>query len=232
MAVRLYELCGADRRLLFSPYCWRVRFALAHKGVSHESVPTAFTEVEKVGGGAFRSVPVLEEDGRLLGESFDIALHLEAGHPDRPALFGDGGAVAAARFVEGWSMFQLHPAIAPMIISRIHDLLAPADQAYFRGSREARYRTTLEAFTTGVDANREAFARALAPVRHALARHEWLGGAEPRYADHVVLGSLMWLYTIHGDLPLAADDPVLSWFGRGLDLYGGIGRATVTARSG
>ncbi|MGQ7794363.1 glutathione S-transferase N-terminal domain-containing protein [Faunimonas sp. B44] len=232
MTVRLYELCGADRSLLFSPYCWRVRFALAHKGVAHETVPTAFTEVGTIGDGAFRSVPVLEEDGHLIAESFDIALHLEAEHPDRPALFENAAAVAAARFVEGWSMFQLHPAIAPMIISRIHDLLAPADQAYFRSSREARYRTTLEAFTTGVDANRESFAKALATVRHALARHEWLGGAEPRYADHVVLGSLMWLYTIHGELPLAADDPVLSWFGRGLDLYGGIGRAAVTAPRG
>ena len=38
MAMRLYDLAGADPNLRFSPYCWRAKFALAHKGlaVNHE----------------------------------------------------------------------------------------------------------------------------------------------------------------------------------------------------
>ena len=31
MALRLYDLCGEDRALRFSPYCWRAKMALAPK---------------------------------------------------------------------------------------------------------------------------------------------------------------------------------------------------------
>ncbi|MYZ47181.1 glutathione S-transferase N-terminal domain-containing protein [Propylenella binzhouense] len=229
MVVRLYDLCGRDRDLRFSPYCWRARFALAHKGVVPETVPTPFGAIREIEGGAFRTVPVLVDNGERIGDSFEIALHLEATRPGAPTLFGSEGIVAAARFLEGWAVAHLHPVIGRIIIMPIHDLIDVADQAYFRQSREARYGVTLEAFTTGADAEREALARALAPLRHALARHEWLGGPSPLFTDYIVLGSLMWLYTIHGELPLAPDDPVLNWFERGLDLHGGLARQATSA---
>ena len=34
---KLYELAGADENRRFSPYCWRARMALAHKGLEVES---------------------------------------------------------------------------------------------------------------------------------------------------------------------------------------------------
>ena len=42
----LFELCGADPELVFSPYCWRVRLALAHKGLDWQSRPIRFTDKE------------------------------------------------------------------------------------------------------------------------------------------------------------------------------------------
>ena len=36
---KLYELAGADENRRFRPYCWRVRMALAHKGLEVESLP-------------------------------------------------------------------------------------------------------------------------------------------------------------------------------------------------
>jgi hypothetical protein len=32
MAIKLYDLAGAELDQRFSPYCWRTRMALAHKG--------------------------------------------------------------------------------------------------------------------------------------------------------------------------------------------------------
>ncbi|MEL7230464.1 MAG: glutathione S-transferase family protein, partial [Pseudomonadota bacterium] len=32
MTLKLYELCSADADHLFSPHCWKIRMALAHKG--------------------------------------------------------------------------------------------------------------------------------------------------------------------------------------------------------
>lgn len=39
MSLKLYELVGTDAARPFSPYCWRTRMALAHKGLTAESLP-------------------------------------------------------------------------------------------------------------------------------------------------------------------------------------------------
>jgi hypothetical protein len=33
MAIKLYDLAGAETDRRFSPYCWRARMALVHKGL-------------------------------------------------------------------------------------------------------------------------------------------------------------------------------------------------------
>jgi len=56
-AVRLYELVLEDGRSA-SPFVRRIRYALAHKGIAHESVRLGFTEIPKVFGGRFKTLPV------------------------------------------------------------------------------------------------------------------------------------------------------------------------------
>ncbi|MDA0261379.1 MAG: glutathione S-transferase family protein, partial [Proteobacteria bacterium] len=47
MTLTIYELCGADDRR-FSPYCWRTRLALAHKGLVPNVEPVGFTQKDKI----------------------------------------------------------------------------------------------------------------------------------------------------------------------------------------
>lgn len=47
-ALTLYELAAADPALRFSPHCWKVRMALAHKGLEAERVPRRFTEKDAI----------------------------------------------------------------------------------------------------------------------------------------------------------------------------------------
>ena len=42
--IKMYDLAGADEKRRFSPYCWRIRMALAHKGLDVECMPWRFTE--------------------------------------------------------------------------------------------------------------------------------------------------------------------------------------------
>ena len=49
MAIQLFELGGADPARRFSPYCWRSRLALAHKGLAVETIPWRFTEKDAIG---------------------------------------------------------------------------------------------------------------------------------------------------------------------------------------
>ena len=48
MAIVMYDLAGADPALRFSPYCWRIRMALAHKGLPVETVPWRFTDKDAI----------------------------------------------------------------------------------------------------------------------------------------------------------------------------------------
>ena len=59
MSLKLYELVGADESRPFSPFCWRTRMALAHKGLSAETIPWCFTEKEAIAPHQSDKVPVL-----------------------------------------------------------------------------------------------------------------------------------------------------------------------------
>ncbi len=231
MGVIFYDLCGRDPDVRFSPYCWRARMALAHKGVRFETKPTAFTAIPGIESGASKTVPVISDNGRVVPDSFDIALYLDETHPAAPPLFSDKAAIAAGRFLESWAFQNVHSIVTRMVVKDIHDVLGETDQRYFRPSREARFGRPLEEHQTGVDANAEALRTALEPVRKTLARHEWLGGDAPRFADYIPFGALMWLRTIAGSVPLVPDDPVSGWFERCLDLHGGAARQAPVAKA-
>lgn len=87
MTILLHELVGQDDRR-FSPYCWRTRMALAHKGLEYETSPVSFSDISGLCGGAHKTVPIIEDGDTIVCDSFDIALYLERTYPDKPSLFG------------------------------------------------------------------------------------------------------------------------------------------------
>jgi glutathione S-transferase len=119
--------------------------------------------------------------------------------------------------------------IARFIVRDLVDIIDPKDRDYFRSSREARFGKSLEAVQDGRDDRLAAFRDSLLPIRLVLRRQEWLGGAAPSYADHIVAGTLMWPRCASRFELLEANDPVAQWQGRMLDLYGGLGRAAKRA---
>ena len=60
MPITMHDLAGivADRR--FSPFCWRARMALAHKGLAVETVPWRFIEKDKLPKPNDGRVPVIQ----------------------------------------------------------------------------------------------------------------------------------------------------------------------------
>lgn len=224
MPITLHDLAGADGRR-FSPHCWKTRMALAHKGLAFEAVPTKFTEIRSRCGGAFRTVPILEDGERQIVDSWAIAEYLEQAYPDRPSLFGGPAGHAHARFVQNWAQTQLHPQIARLIIHDIHEHLAPEDHGYFRDSREKMFGASLEQVQAGRDDRLAGFRAALEPARQTLKAQPFLGGAAPLYADYVLFGPLQWARVTGRIDLLAADDPVRDWFLRLADLHDGLGRS-------
>lgn len=229
MSRRLYTLCGADPDCRFSPHCWKVVMALAHKGLDFEDVPTPFTAIPGIEGGFSRTVPVLSDNGRLLRDSFQIALYLEETYSARPSLFRGEGGMALSRFIEGYSQRLVHTSLMRIILKDIHDRLAPADQAYFRESREKLLGMTLEDVDARADAELEVLGDRLGPMRHLLKYQPFLGGEGPLFADYILFGAFQWARVSSPKPLLRTGDVVHDWFERCLDLHDGRGRAMKAA---
>jgi glutathione S-transferase len=229
--VTLYELAGADRALRFSPYCWKVRMALAHKGLEAERIPCWFTEKEPIAFSGQTLVPVLVDGTESVHDSWRIALHLEHRYPDRPTLFGGAAAVPLANFANRWADTVLAPALVRIILYDVYTLLAPADQPYFRQTREQRFGQSLEDVVADQPAHIADLRKALVPLRQTLAQQPFLAGDAPAYADYCVFGMFMWARCVSKAVLLDESDPVFAWRERLLDAFDGMARLAPTGRS-
>lgn len=224
MAIKMYDLAGAEPDRRFSPYCWRIKLALMHKGLEFETIPWRLTEKSVIAPYGSERVPVLIHNGRGVADSWKIANYLEDCYPDRSSLFGGNQQRALARFYNQWTDTIVHVAIAPIIVVEILRHLDPRDRDYFRASREARLGTSLESFAASRDTYLSTLQQVVEPLRQTLAVQPYLAGDTPLYPDFIVFGAFQWARAI-SDIPLVQPpDPIDSWRQRLLDSYGGIPR--------
>lgn len=224
MTLKLYELVGIDASRPFSPFCWRTRMALAHKGLSAETIPWRFTEKEAIAPHKSEKVPVLLDRDKAVVDSWVIANYLEDAYPDRPSLFGGEGGRAMARMLNFWGDVAVIAGMFPLIIADIPKNLAPVDAAYFRRTREARFGKTLEELSSMRDRAVETFRKSLDPMRLTLKTQTYLGGDQPNYADYIVFGAFQWARVVSPFSLLNEDDPVHGWRERLLDAFDGMAR--------
>ena len=211
MARSLYDLTASgDRR--FSPYCWRTKLALAHKGLDYETVATRFTDIDALNDGPRLTLPALDDNGLRIVDSWAIAEYLEAQYAGVPSLFP--GGKAHARFMNNWTP-TIHPPLLRLIVLDVHNALDKEDQAYFRPDREAKFGMTLEAFVEGHDAHLKAFRTALNPIRETLKSQPFISGNTPSYADYIPAGAFLWAEAVSQCKIVASDDPVADWMQRG-----------------
>ncbi len=220
--LQLYDLAGAEADRRFSPYCWRIRMALAHQGLAVETLPWRFTEKERLAPTGQGRVPVLVDGERWIWDSWTIANDLEDRRGDRPSLFGGPEGRALSRFYASWTDAVLHTALIRFVVLDIFNHCHDKVRAYFRASREERLGATLEAVTADREARLPALRETLTPLRLTLRAQKFLGGDAPLYADYIVFGAFQWARAISDFKLLQPDDPVYAWRGRMLALYDGL----------
>jgi glutathione S-transferase len=197
MTLKLFELVGTDAARPFSPFCWRTRMALAHKGLGAESIPWCFTEKQAIAPHRSEKVPVLID--------------------------GEGGR-AVGRMINWWGDVTVVGGMFPLIVADIPSHLKPVDAAYFRQTREARFGKPLEEVVAARDTSVEGFRRALDPLRLTLRTQSFLGGEAPNYADYIVFGAFQWARVVSPFKLLAENDPVYAWREKLLDAFDGMAR--------
>lgn len=224
MGLKLFELVGTEAGRPFSPYCWRTRLALAHKGLEAECIPWRFTDKAAIAPYKSEKVPVLLDGAKAVADSWAIATYLEDAYADRPSLFGGDGGRAVSRFVNAFADIVTVGGIFPLIVGDIVGHLSPNDQAYFRQTREARFGKTLEEVTATRESRVADFRKALDPLRLTLRAQPFLGGSAPNYADYSVFGGFQWARVVSPFKLLTDDDPVHAWRERLLDAFDGMAR--------
>ena len=226
MGLQLYDLAGAEPERRFSPYCWRTKLALAHKGLAVETIPWRFSDKSMITFSGQGRVPVLVDGDRVVSDSWAIAIYLEETYPDRPSLFGGPSAMAISRFVNCWADGVLAPAIARLLAMDIFAHLHERDRTYFRASREQRFGMSLEAAGANRETEVTGFRQSLEPMRLMLGSQAFFGGDAPTYADYIVFGLFQWARCISDFRLLAMDDPVAAWRGRILEAFAGLLRTS------
>lgn len=221
---QLFELAGADDRVRFSPYCWRIRLALAHKGLPVETPPWRFTDKEAIAASGQGKVPVLVDGERWISDSWTIAEYLEQQYPETPSLFGSAEGQALARFINQWTNDVLHPAIAGVILPEIFQILHEKDQDYFRHTRETAFGATLETLAEQQETALISLYQILKPLHHTLALQPYLAGEAPNFADYIVFGAFQWARLVSDSIKLPAEEPIGLWIERMLDAYDGLAR--------
>jgi glutathione S-transferase len=210
--ITLYDLVF-DKDLRPSPFCWRAKLAMKHKGLKWRDEPVGFTEKGKIAFADSTTVPVIHDGTKVVKDSWAIAEHLEQTYPDKPLFPNDPGH-AYARFVNAWADTAVNPAIFPIIVGDLVAQVRSQDRDYIVESRGKRLGTSDFA---GVQKNaREkgvtALRATLEPARRVLREQKFLAGAAPAYPDYILLGSFLWPQTISPGFELLdRDDPVHAW---------------------
>lgn len=214
--IRLYELCASDPDLVFSPYCWRIRLALAHKRLPFESVPITFMDKDKIAFSGSKLVPVLTDDDTVVSESLDILAYLDRTYPQGPLGLDTETGRARVRFINELILRHITPVTFKPSLLAIFEAQPEKAKGYFRESREQRFGTTLEQFhatASGPDAH-----KALAALEAQLKHMPYLDGEQPGATDFVVVSHLIFSW-VYGFQFWKDDSAVGAWFTRLIDAY-------------
>ena len=230
MTIQLYDLAAANPKLLFSPFSWRTRMVLLHKGLPFEVVPWRFSDRTATKDSGHNAIPVIRDGDRWIGDSWEIALYLDERYPERPVM-KDAESRASAQLMMALCGAQFFPAAIRVAIYQAYKILSEDCKPYFRESREAMFGRTLEEINADEATAKAGLAQALIPIAEVLSAYEFIGGDTPTYADYVLFGLVKWMDIVSEYEPIDANTAVGIWFARLQNMYGGHAAEVATVRS-
>jgi glutathione S-transferase len=223
VALTLYDLVDKDGKR-YSPYGWRIRMALAHKGLDAAVELCWHSDKKKLSFSGQSLVPVLVDNQRVVSDSWNIACYLDEAYPDRPMLMGGGQGRSLARFMNLWTDSIIgRPLVRSLYLDIWKSLHPDADREEFRKRREERNGATLEALHANRDKDFAELNRAIAPLNELVRQQPFVAGAAPAYVDYIVFGTLQMPRCLNDVDPLSPQqDGLLRWRGAMQKLFNGL----------
>jgi glutathione S-transferase len=221
-----YDLVDREGRR-YSPYGWRVRMALAHKGLDATAELTWHSDTKKLAFSGQHLVPVIRDGDKAVSDSWAIANYLDEAYPDRPMLMDGAQAKAFAKFLNTW-MDQIvgRPLVRSLYLDILNSLHPDANAVEFRRRREERNGATLEALHANRAKDFAELNHSLLPLNELLKQQPFVAGQKPAYADYIVFGTLQMPYRIGIEPLLPQNDAVIRWRGEMRKLFNGLGDST------
>ena len=223
--IKLYNLV-LKSGITLSPFVWRTKFAILHKGFEIEDMPTSYMGIKSILDGTYSRLPVIDDGGKIVKDSWDIAKYLDETYPDRPLLYRSEGERNFAKFLDGWMWPTIiHPWFTAYTLDQVK-LVHDEDRAYVLNAHQNHIfkGRPLEEVVADREQRLPEVWPLLQPLRNILKDSKWLAGDAPNQIDYIALGNFLWCASLASAPPLAKDDPLWDWLNRGFDLFGGIGR--------
>lgn len=231
MSITLFDLVGTNPEIKFGPFCWRTRMSLLHKGVDFISEPWRFLEKDTIADSGHTAVPVINDGGQWVGDSWDIAKYLDEKYPDKPTLMNGAEGEAHALLIQELCMSLVFPAVIPIAAYPVSKILDEENQAYFIKTREAAFGNKLSEIHADPDTGKANLEKALTPFNNMLKSKQFIGGDAPTYADYVLFGVLKWADVVSSYRPINDSSAVGEWFVRLDNMYDGNGANAPTVRT-
>jgi glutathione S-transferase len=213
LTLYLYDLSNSTG-VSTSPYGFRIHEALHLLSIPYETELLSFSQVALMFSNTHKTVPVLVDGDREIGDSWVIANHLAKNHDPDNLLFGGAGGYPLACFITRWVDACIMGALNRIIVKDIHDSIHQADQAKYRETQETRYGQSLETLHSTGGAGLIDFQVSLYPARQAIKEHPYLGGESPNYADFTLHSVFRWSRLTSKTELLRPDDRLRSWIRR------------------
>jgi glutathione S-transferase len=224
---QLYDLIGTEDRRM-SPFCWRAKLALAHKGLDFETIPLKFSEKKKLAFSGQEQVPVLVDGDNIIFDSWTIACYLENNYSDSPALFSNASDQALTRIFNHWFDELVTLKLFPLMVPDNFDVVLEEDLEYYTESRYAWLGKSRDELTA--ERSEEDFIiwrRTMEPLREQLRVQKYLGGEQPGFADYIVFSMFMWARAVSPWPIILPEDVLYPWRECMLDLHDGLARNSV-----
>jgi len=203
---------------------WRTKMALHHKGLAYETEPVGFLEKNKFAPSQSHTVPVIDDGGTWVKDSWGIAEYLDEKYPDHPLLFQSEEAKSYAKFISAWADRVLVGGIFFVIVADIPQYLKADEVDYFTTTREKHLHMPLAETLNHRKENLHKLKSGLKVLEAFLSDQDYVAGDKPSYADYAIFGPLQWARLV-SDVPIITPDSALDeWMDNMLDLFDGLGR--------